>query len=231
MKFLGILFSLIFFSISAKEVSIDTFKIDFKNNERSKKYVTVQNHSKNKSYVEIILEEVILENGKLKFIPVDFSENSMIVSPNKIILQPKGEINSKKKINFINLNNNLNKEKIYRASFFPRIGKEFNPSENNKTGLSVKLLVVYETYLYVTPKHITKDYLYKKTENGIIFENLSNSSILLSKGKECKNNKCEPLSLKRAISGRKLNLTEKTNVELHYNLKFSDGHIEEVIFK
>ena len=85
MKFLGVLFSLICFSIFAKDVSIDTFKIDFKNNERSKKYVNIQNHSNKKSYVEVVLEEVILEDNKITFVPVNFSENSMIVSPNKLI--------------------------------------------------------------------------------------------------------------------------------------------------
>lgn len=211
----------------ASEVSISKYFLTFENNENTKQSVRLINNGKNKAFIEVVLEEVVLENNELKFKPVEVNENSLIATPNKIILQPNEKINSEKNVNFVNLNKDIKKEKIYRASYYPRLPKDYN----NEKKLAVNILIVYETYIYVTPKVIIQDYNIERKEDYIIFKNNGNSKIKLIKGKTCVEKECEIIKNKIVLAGQEIKIPASKDASLYYTMDFGNEKVKELKFK
>lgn len=211
----------------ASEVSINKFFINFENNENTKQSVLLKNQGKNKAFIEVVLEEVEIENNELKYKPVEVSKNSLIATPSKIILQPSGKNNSERNVNFINLNKDVKKEKIYRASYFPKLPKNYNESKK----MAVNILIVYETYIYVSPKVIVKDYNIERKNDYIIFKNNGNNKIRLTKGKTCVEKECKILKNKVVLAGQEIKIPASKKSSLYYIMDFGNKEIKELIFE
>lgn len=211
----------------ASEVSIDKYFLTFENNENTKQSVRLKNKGSNKAFIEVVLEEVVLENNEITFKPVNVTEDSLIATPSKIILQSNKESNSEKNVNFINLNKDIEKEKIYRASYYPRLPKDYN---NNKK-MAINILIIYETYIYVTPKVIIQDYNIERKEDNIIFKNTGNSKIKLIKGKTCIEKECTIIKNKVVLSGQEIKIQADNNSTLYYTMDFGNEKIKELVFK
>lgn len=227
MKTLFFIISLLITNSALADITINKYSFEFKQNEKTKQKTLVKNNSKNKAFIEVILRELELKDQKITFTPIENKNNSLIISPNKFILQPSGSVNSEKNINIININKELKEEKIYKISFVPRLPK--NNNENAKN-LKINFVLVYEAYIYVTPKKIIKDYNYKVENNVLHFENKGNSSIILKQGKSCINEICSALPKTRIISKRILDIDINKNSTNSYVLEFSDGSVEEIKF-
>lgn len=211
----------------AGEVSIDKFFINFENNENTKKSVSLKNKGNNKAFIEVVLEEVELENNELRFKPVEVKEDSLIATPSKIILQPFGKENSERNVSFINLNKEVKKEKIYRASYFPKLPKNYNESKK----MAVNILIVYETYIYVSPKVIVKDYSIERKNDHILLKNKGNNKIRLTKGESCIEEECKILKNKLVLAGQEIKIPASKESSLYYIMDFGNKEIKELIFE
>jgi hypothetical protein len=231
MKLVILLFSLFTCFLNASSLAIDTFQLDFQSNKLEKKYVDIVNHdSKNKAFVEVVLEELVLTKEQEKiYKKIENNQEGLLITPNKFILQKNGDKKNTKRINFINLHKGLNKEKIYRATYFPRISDQDKFSSGNQ--FSVKVIVVYETYIYVKPEIFNFSYEYKIDNTNFFLKNNGNSSFVLTNGQECLNNVCTPLTNMVIMADREKNFTIKEGAEIKYIIKHSNNKLKEVTFK
>jgi hypothetical protein len=231
MKLFTLLLSLFTCFLNASSLSIDTFQLNFNSNKLEKKHVNVFNHDSNKkAFVDVILEELVLTKDQEKvYKKIENDQEGLLITPNKFILQKKGDKKNKKRVNFINLHKGLNKEKIYRATYMPRISDNDKFSSGEK--FSVKVIVVYETYIYVKPEVFNFSYEYKISKNNFFLKNNGNSSFILTNGQECLKNVCTPLSNMIIMADREKNFTIKEGAEIKYIIKHSDNKLKEVTFK
>jgi len=214
----------------ANEVSIDTFKINFDSNKSEKKYTTVFNQSYDKkTYLEVILEEVTLgEDQKISYTTIDKNNKVIITTPTKTILQPKNTTNDKVKINFIHLQELVDKEKIYRASFYPRMSDADKYAGNDS--LKINIVVVYETYIFVEPNIINFSYNSQFSDNTLSIINDGNISFQLVKGKKCNSGICTPISNVMVIPNKIQNFNISEGDEISFLAKYSN-EVKELSFK
>lgn len=102
-------------------------------------------------------------------------EAGLLVSPNKLIVPPNG----RKLLRFVNLNPNIDEEKVYRVSVTPVVGD----LSAKKSG--VKILIGYEVLVIVHPIQGSFNLTHERTGNKLTISNQGNQNVLLRKGTQC----------------------------------------------
>lgn len=102
-------------------------------------------------------------------------EAGLLVSPNKLIVPPKG----RKLLRFVNLNKNTQEEHVYRVSVTPVVG------DLSAKHTGVKLLIGYEVLVLVHPINGNFELSHKRTANLLTVSNHGNQNVLLRKGTQC----------------------------------------------
>jgi P pilus assembly chaperone PapD len=183
----------------ASKISLGTVIVDF-NSEKKKKFVdvTITNVSKEeKAYVQVTIKE-ILNSGTKDAKRADVKKgdkNSLIVSPQKLIIEPNG----KKNIRFVNLNKNLKKDRIYRVNVAPVVGGVDAKSKN-----FIKVLIAYDVLVMVRPENQNSDFVAKKEGKKITFTNKGNTNVLFRKAVQCpkdSSKECVKISGNRLYAG------------------------------
>ncbi len=169
------------FGATASQIRLDNHDVVFNNNEKTKKVVTVYNiDPKTPAYVDIVVNEV-LEPSLVTKSPMKKydtpKESGLFVSPGKmaIIEGVKSET-----LSIININQKLDKERVYRIDVRPVIS-----GFEKKANMSVKVLMAYDIVVHVQPDnpYIAYDYLFD--DNKLMLKNTGNARFYLSNGKAC----------------------------------------------
>ena len=102
------------------------------------------------AYVQVTIDEIINPGTKeqKRVTTKKGSKNSFIVSPQKLIIPPKG----KKILRFVSLHKNLEKDKIYRIKVAPVIGKV-----DAKGITTIRTLFAYGVLAIVRPENEKDD--------------------------------------------------------------------------
>lgn len=248
-KIKKILFCLTLTSLNSyADISVSDTVIKFQNNENTVKNIKVQNHGENKAFVKVELYEIMnagLENQykilysqnknvKEKVQIEDPEKSGLIYSPYKLILNESNQPLSNSTIRIINSYENLDKEKVFRLRIYPVIGGfKLNETENNKSNLGLKILVGYETLIFVYPDKITHNFSYDKKNEYIQLKNKGNSNILIKDIEICSDiNNCEKYETKKEIrlySGNEYKMNVNSYIKIKFRVIYADNKTENII--
>lgn len=214
---------LISFSGFANQILLDNVIVNFDNNNRTKEDIFVRNISDENTYVKIVVTEII-NAGKENQEKIEHrnpKESGIFVSPNKLILKPKGDPNDHQAIRIANINKELNQDRIYRIQVLPVI----SDFEKKEKGMGVKILMGYEILTLIQPNNPIMEYDYEIKGNKLTFTNNGNSNILLHNGEQCDLNKenCKEVKTKRVYAGTSFTFDLPYNDnEVKFYLKFGE---------
>lgn len=237
------------------QITINKSIIHFNNNENISQSFAVRNGFNNKAYVDTDLYEIInagkeneskilykaideeSEKGKkmisrFKDLNVEIKhpiESDLHQNPPRMILDKKGSYLDTKTISVVNINKELEKEKVYRLRVYPVV-KGFE-KENKVNG--IKFLMQYEVLIMVQPNNPILDYSYEFTNDKTLHvENNGNSNFILEEISQCDENKenCYEIAPKRIYADVKHDFQFKYDTEVNATLNFG-GELKEVVFK
>lgn len=134
-------------------------------------------------------------------------EAGLLVSPNKLIVPPKG----RKLLRFVNLNNNSHEEHVYRVSVTPVVG------DLSAENTGVKLLIGYEVLVLVHPAKGDFELTHERTAKQLTITNHGNQNVLLRKGTQCKPG-VEDQTLCAQLAGKRLYPGNTWSTELEKDL-------------
>lgn len=134
-------------------------------------------------------------------------EAGLLVSPNKLIVPPKG----RKLLRFVNLNKNAQEERVYRVSVTPVVG---NLSAKQP---GVKLLIGYEVLVLVHPANGDFELVHERKAKRLTISNHGNQNVLLRKGTQCAPG-VEDQALCTQITGKRLYPGNTWTTELEKDL-------------
>ena len=223
-KYAVLIFSLIIsFNTDASKILVDNVIVNFDENKRTKEDVFIRNISDQKSFVKIVVTE-ILNAGSPEQSKIEHKnpkKSGIIVNPNRLVLDPQGTPNDHQAIRIVNMNKKLEEDRVYRIQVIPVIS-DFDKEDE---GLGVKILMGYEVLTLVQPNSPVMEYDYKLVNNQLTFNNKGNSNILLHKGEQCDSNKenCKDVKTKRIYgnSSYTFDLPYKDNPVTFY-MKFGE---------
>ena len=204
------------FNAFSNQILLDNVIVNFDENKRAKEDIFVRNISDKNTYVKVVVTE-ILNAGKENQEKIEHKnpkESGIFVSPNKLILKPKGDPNDHQAIRIANINGELKEDRIYRIQVLPVI----NDFEKKDQGLGVKILMGYEILTLIQPNNPVMDYEYEIKGNTLTFKNKGNSNILLHNGEQCDSNNenCKEIKTKRVYAG----------TDFTFDLPYSDNEVK-----
>lgn len=165
------------------EISLSKNIVYFDKNESKRDVVYVNALSKNQNvYFKTVVREVLEPQKELKSTYAELSnpeELGLFVTPNKAIITPS---EGREHISIVNINQNLEEERIYRIDVSPVI-PPLSP-ENDHQG-RLKILIGYDILVFVQPDNPKMDYEYSFEGNKFYFHNTGNTHITLTNGKQC----------------------------------------------
>ncbi len=212
------------FGANASKILVDNVIVNFDKNNRGKEDVFVRNLSEENSYVKVIITEVLnagMDNQK-RIEHKNPKEAGIFVSPNKLVLNPKGTKGENKAIRIANLNKSLEKDRVYRIQVVPVIS-DFKTADE---GLGVKILMGYEILTLIQPNNPVLDYSYSVKGKKLNIKNTGNSNFLLHRGVQCEDQekkKCSKLPTKRIYAGMSYTLDlPYSNKEAEYYIQFGE---------
>ena len=109
-KNLSFIFALLMsFNAFSNQILLDNVIVNFDNNNKTKEDIFVRNISEKDTYVKIIVTEIINagKENQEKIEHKNPKKSGIFVTPNKLILTPKGEINDHQAIRIANINKEL----------------------------------------------------------------------------------------------------------------------------
>jgi hypothetical protein len=202
---LTLLFSL---NLSASKISTDRVIITFEKNASIAENIQVNNLYNGSTFVKVELYEVLnantekekrilyMQNDKStkegeilyeqnKSIGIEIKspqESDLFFSPSRIVLESSESNFPYEKIRVINMNKNLEKERVYRIRVEPVINGFSIKSEKT---IGIKILTAYETLIFVQPDKIKKDIKVKFDGGKVLFKNNGNINSYFSKMESC----------------------------------------------
>lgn len=166
----------IIFNTNATQISIDKFKITT-DSKPNKEKVLIKNLTEKETYVLVEVYKLVKKDYKIVEEKIeDYSKENIIVSPTKLILQPKGNKKDQKNVDIITNGKNIEKEELYKVRFKPVVENESN---------NILIIISYETYVFIQPNNKVFDYKLEKNKNGTIIKNTGNTSFLITDMKKC----------------------------------------------
>lgn len=214
---------LLSFNAFSNQILLDNVIVNFDNNKRSKEDIFLRNINDQNTYVKIIVTEII-NPGKENQEKIEHrnpKKSGIFVSPNKLILKPKGDQNDHQAIRIANINDELKEDRIYRIQVLPVIS-DFSKKEK---GMGVKILMGYEILTLIQPNNPVMEYNYEIKNNKLTFNNTGNSNILLHNGEQCDSNNenCKELKAKRVYADTSFTFDlPYNNNEVKFYLKFGE---------
>lgn len=204
----------------ASKISLGSVIVDFR--DPKTKFIDVPVYNSNddgkKAFVKATVYEV-LNPGTEKEQKVEVEKNkknSLIVSPQKMIIPYDGQ----KNIRFVSLYNNLKEDKIFRVKVEPIVG-----NFETKAKQAVKLLIAYETLVMIRPENPEPKVEGTRVGNVLTFKNTGNTNILSRGGIQCPKGesdkeKCSEIPGFRLYSGNSkvITLPHDTQAEFTFDL-------------
>jgi P pilus assembly chaperone PapD len=212
----------------AGEILLDTTQLTFNKNEKTKQVINIRNVNQDTPvYVEILVNEVLEpEKGTKSELKRHESPMSvgLFVAPGKMVIQ-KGV--ASQSLSIININNTLDKERVYRVDVRPVIsGIEQTES------MAVKVLMAYDIVIHVQPDAPFISSSYSFDGNSLILSNDGNARFFATNGKACKSEyECYDLDSGFIYSGKKGRLQVAYDVKfVSYDLVMSGQKTQSIIF-
>jgi P pilus assembly chaperone PapD len=180
----------------ASSISVGNVIVDF-NKDKQRNYIDVSVSNKSAddetAYVKVSVYEIKNPGtiNEQKVLVSKNDRNSIIVSPQKLIIPP----HSKKNIRFIALHKNHDQDKVYRVNIAPVSG-----GKKIDKGQLIQILIAYDILVFVRPQNEDSQFKGKRNGKEITFENTGNTNILLRKAKQCSKDdpsECKDLAGKR----------------------------------
>lgn len=137
----------------------------------------------------------------------DPTEAGLLVSPNKLVIKPGG----RKRVRFVNLQKNVNQEKVYRVSITPVVGDLIS----DQTG--VKIVIGYEVLVIVSPANSQPELVHSRNGNVLTVKNNGTKNILLREGIQCLPDIIEESECDR-VGGKRLYPGNSWTVELPHDM-------------
>ena len=165
----------------ASQITLSTSSVYFDLNKQEKKTVSVMNVDKGtNSYFEVVVNEVINpgKNEILKKV-INPAQGGIIVTPSKSLVR-KGD--SSRVISVINLNEHLEKERVYRVDVKPVISGIENMDADQK---AVKLLLGYDILVHIQPNFPTFFSTAKINGNELVVSNIGNTHFVIADLQAC----------------------------------------------
>ena len=183
--------------------------IYFEPGEPNREDLEIQNVGDDPLYVQIT-PKIVHKPGTDKQAREIFDnpkEAGLLVSPNKLIVPPKG----RKLLRFVNLNKNPQEERVYRVSVTPVVG-DLTAKQSG-----VKLLIGYEVLVLVHPINGNFELTHQRTANQLTVSNHGTQNVLLRKGTQCAPG-IEDEALCTQVAGKRLYPGNTWITELEENL-------------
>lgn len=145
----------------------------------------------------------------------DPREAGLLVTPNKIVIPPKG----RKLVRFVVLKQPTDTDAIYRVTFRPIS----NGVEGKDNQIGVKVVIAYQVLILVQPVKPEPNLVVKREGNTLKFKNKGNTNILLREGKQCPSDSkneddCEMLRGNRLYAGNEWSVDLPSNLPVEYYL-------------
>lgn len=236
------------------QISINKSIINFNKNGQISQKFEVRNGFPNRTYIETELYEIMnagtSKENKVLYKAMDentdygkkqllkYKKNNITLkspfdagihfNPNKFILEESGNFLDTKTISILNLNVNLNKERVFRLKTYPVVS---GFKSNNKTS-GIKILMQYEVLILIQPDNPILKYSIDYSDKKLTIKNNGNSNFLLDKIEQCdKNNEnCYELAPKRIYADAEYSFSLKYNTEVKSIVDFG-GDRETITFK
>ncbi len=157
--------------------------------------IEIVNDSPDRSFVVVEPREIMREGSKddKPFTSPNPDRLGLLVSPNRLVLEP----HQRRTLRIAAIHPASDRERVYRVTVKPVTG-EVSGAE---TGL--KLLVGYDLLVLVRPAIVRSALKARREGQKLVITNQGNSSVELSEGKQCDQDRksCLPLPSKRLYAG------------------------------
>ena len=206
-------------SPSSANMVISEAILHFEPGKPLRKDIEVENVGDETMYVQV--EPMIVRSpgteDEQREIFKDPREAGLLVTPNKIVIPPKG----RKLVRFVVLKQPTEKDAVYRVTFRPVTNGVVG--EENQIG--VKIILAYQVLVLVQPINPNPDLIVKREGNQLKFKNKGNTNVLLREGKQCPSKNaneedCEILKGSRLYAGNEwsVELPSKHPVEYYISI-------------
>jgi P pilus assembly chaperone PapD len=184
-------------------IVLDRIIVNFDAGGSSREDVEVWNSGKETLYIStnvFSIKNPEADNPE-KIEQTDARTADLVVSPNKLILQP----NERKILRILTQVNAKEKDLVYRIKIAPKAGElASTDSEQEKKTAGVKILIGYEMLIFVRPASPHGDLTVTRNAKTATFTNSGNSNIELREVKSCNADKtdCQEIKAKRLYAGQ-----------------------------
>lgn len=177
------------FNSLATEINIDKSIVTFLGNAAEKKTITVFNRSSDRpAYIKATVKEVLEphKGTKSKMLYHDTpKEAGLFVTPSRQIINAESD----EVVSIINVNKNINKERVYRVDITPFI----SDLETVDPGQKVKILIAYDVLVYVQPSEPLFLFEHAFDNDSIYIKNTGNTHFTVKDSKACNKKGCTEL--------------------------------------
>lgn len=166
------------------QLAIDRLWVDMNAGSVPRSDLVVRNESTDKYYITITASEILNpgtteEKRQLGSNP---EELGLLVTPGRMILEP-GQMRA---IRVVSLNNNLERDRVYRVNVTPQIGEvSATSTATENRGLALKLLAAFDVLVTVRPAENDVSLAVRRDGNFLALSNMGNSNVLLLDGMVC----------------------------------------------
>ena len=186
---LTLLTSLLFSASASAALSLDRMIVYFDPDKQPRQDIIVSNPDKETLYLQTEVYEVrnpgSEDEDRVKI--TDPSKLKLLTTPNKAIIPANG----RKTVRLVSLEKPVKNELVYRVTFKPVVGD----LEASQT--AIKLLIAYQTLVFIRPDNPKYDVSAKQKGNQLIFTNSGNINAVMRNGQYCttkKDDSCKPLT-------------------------------------
>ena len=153
---------------------------------------------------------------------------SLLVTPTKLVVPPK----SSKIVRMVNLDEQLQTEKVYRVNFTPIL-----PPLQEEAGSKVRLVVAYQVLVLVSPEKPKYNLVSDRRGDTLTLSNTGNSYVMITEGKQCapgpvqdeQNAQCHELSARRLYPGNTYQVKLPYDSPLELSLQSVAGNEKKVV--
>ncbi len=182
-----------------------------------RKDIEIENVGNETMYIQVepmIVRQPGTENEKREIFK-DPREAGLLVTPNKIVIPPKG----RKLVRFVVLKQPKDKDTVYRVNFRP----VSNGLVSEKEQIGVKIVIAYQVLVLVQPPKPEPNLVVKREGKRLKFKNNGNTNVLLREGKQCPSDdatedECEILRGNRIYAGNEWTVELPTERPVEYYL-------------
>lgn len=199
-------------------ISINNAIVDFRPGDRPVKDVLVRNHDGKPAFIEVTVVRVTEPGSQPeKQEPLGPKENTLLVSPRKLVIPPNGE----KLVRIISRHQPLATDAVYRATLTPVV-----PEHQTGGKIGVQVVVAYGLLIFIRPQKLERRLEAERNGTMISFYNRGNTNLELRDGEQCitestGETRCEAITGHRIYAGRSISLTLPFDAPIQFRYRMA----------